>query len=176
MKLKKVLPVAAATVIAPLLVIWLTPYNPFGVIWSGITWFVRLFIIKVSLPIWLIIILILAISVLSRGASFSFTADGDSAGTYLNYTSDKFFGILWRWKYTANKLYDEHIVPRCPSCMTLLRATEETSYRMIDEVTLTCPNCDFKRRFEYSLDDLLDRIRREIDRKIVTDEYKTVKE
>ena len=157
-------------VIISLLVNWLTPINIPGTIWKIITWFAGLFVIKATLPVWGIILLMLVIPLLI-GIVF-FLLRTSSTETYLTYISDIFFEISWHWRYTGNKLYNEDIIPRCPSCKTLL----QPSNVVVNEFTFICSHCGFQKEFEYSYDELLNRVKKEIDRKIITEEYKTVKQ
>jgi len=127
----------------------LTPINIVGAIWKTIVWFGSLFVIKINLPIWGIILLMFAISLLIGVIFFlhrtSFTE------TYLAYTPDTFFGISWHWSYDGGTVYDVNILPRCPSCKTLL----QPSNIVVNEFTLVCSHSGFQKEFEYSYDELL---------------------
>ena len=157
-------------VIIGLLINWLTPINIPGAIWKTIVWFGDLFVIKINLPIWGIILLMFAIPLLIGVILFLHRIS--SAETYLAYTSDTFFGISWHWSYDGGNVYDVDIIPRCPSCKTLL----QPSNMVVNEFTLVCSHCGFQKEFEYSYDELFNRVKKEIDRKIITKEYKTVKQ
>ena len=160
------------SVVSGILIDWLTPINIPGAIWKIITWFVGLFVIKATLPVWGIILLMLVIPLLIGIVIVFFLLRTNSTETYLTYTSDTFFRISWNWRYTGNKLYKEDIIPRCPSCKTLL----QPSNVVVNEFTFICSHCGFQKEFEYSYDELLNRVKKEIDRKIITEEYKTVRQ
>ena len=155
-------------VIIGLLINWLTPINIPGAIWKTIVWFGDLFVIKINLPIWGIILLMFTIPLLI--GVILFLQRTSSTVTYLAYTSDTFFGISWHWSYDGGNVYDEDIIPRCPSCKTLL----QPSNMVVNEFILVCSHCGFQKEFEYSYDELLNRVKKEIDRKIVTKEYKKI--
>jgi len=152
-----------------LLVNWLTPFDIPAAVWSVLKWIWSLLVAKFSLPVWLILLLMLMIPafILILIAVFL----NRSGETHLTYVSDNFFGISWHWQYTWGELYDESIVPRCPQCKSVLQPVEESGYRVVDDITLLCHHCGFKQRFEFNLHTLVDRVKREIDRKIVTREY-----
>jgi len=171
-RFKKIWLPIIVSVISGILINWLTPLNIPGAIWKIITWFVGLFVIKATLPVWGIILLMLVIPLLIGIVIVFFLLRTNSTETYLTYTSDTFFGISWYWRYTGNKLYKEDIIPRCLSCKTLL----QPSNVVVNEFTLICSHCGFQKEFEYSYDELLNRVKKEIDRKIITEEYKTVKQ
>lgn len=154
-------------VIIGLLINWLTPINILGAIWKTITWFTALFIIKVTLPVWGIIVLMLA-PLLIIAALFLYRTY--SAETYLTYTSDTFFGILWHWSYDRGTVYE--VLHRCPSCKLIL----QPSNTAVTTFTLICSHCGFEKDFRCGYGELLNRVKKEIDRKIITEEYKTIKQ
>ena len=149
-------------VVVGLLVNWLTPIDIPGAIWSAVKWFFGLFLVTSMLPVWGIILLMLTIPlVLGVGLLFLGRAE-----THLTYTSDTFFGISWHWSYVGGQLYDQDITPRCPHCKTVLEPVHESAYAVVDDITLACHHCGFKKRFEFNLVTLLDRVKLEVDRKI----------
>lgn len=91
-----------------------------------------------------------------------------------SYTSDNFFGILWFWQFSAGgQLYAEDIQPRCPKCLSVLEPAYDMHYKVTTEFAFVCDHCDFKRQF-FDLHDLRRKIIKEVDRKIVSGEYKSV--
>ena len=166
-KFKKIGLFIILSVVCSLLVNWLTPINILGAIWKSITWFAVLFIIKVTLPVWGIIVLMLTPLLIGL---VLFLYRTYSAETYLTYTSDTFFGISWHWSYDRGTVYK--VLHRCPSCKLIL----EPSNTAVTIFTLFCSHCGFQKDFEYSYGELLNRVKKEIDRKIHTEEYKTVKQ
>ena len=117
--------------ISGILINWLTPVNIPGAIWKIITWFVGLFVIKATLPVWSIILLMLVIPLLIGIVIVFFLLRTNSTETYLKYTSDTFFGIPWHWSYDGGNVYDVDIIPRCPSCKTLLQPSNKHSCKRI---------------------------------------------
>ena len=168
---KKIWLTIISTVIGGILLDLLTPLNIPGIIWKAITWFMYFFLIKIHLPVWSIILLMLTIPFLI--GLFILLFRNNSVG---NYLSDTFFGVLWNWRYIGGKIYDEKIIARCPHCKTILKPVqgEETSYPFRDITTLVCTHCEFHKKFDFDFHELRNRIKKEIDRKIITEEYKKI--
>lgn len=169
-RFKKIWLLLLLPVIIGLLITWLAPIDIPGIIWKAITWFAGFFVIKATLPVWGLILLMLAIPFLIGVVLF--VALTRSTENYLKYTSDTFFGISWYWSYDGGTVYDVDIFPRCPSCKTLL----QPSNIVVNEFNLVCSHCGFQKEFRYSYSELLNRVKKEIDRKITTEEHKTVKQ
>ena len=162
-----------------LLLNWLTPVDVPGALWSAIRWFFGLFLITFTLPIWAILLLMLAIPLvfgIGLVLIFVFRRPQRSSPAYTSYTSDDFFGVSWHWSYLGGRLSDETIMPRCPGCKTILDATYEPGDVIAGHITLVCHHCGFRKRLKFDRDTVLDRVKREIDRKIVSGEYKTVEQ
>ena len=115
-RFKKICLSIIVTVVSGILINSLTPFKILGAIWKAITWFARLFMIKVTFPVWGIIILMLT-PLLIRLVLFLYRTS--SAETYLTYTSDTFFGISWYWSYDGGTVYN--VLHRCPLCKTILQ-------------------------------------------------------
>ena len=156
-------------VVVGLLVNWLTSIDIPGSAWAIIKWVGSLFVLKFTLPIWAILFLLLILPTLilvTKALLRSHTGN-----SHKNYLSDTFFEILWFWRYVGGRLYDENFVPRCPNCMYILQPIEESAFQCIDNISLVCHHCGFKKRFDFNMHTLLDRVKREIDLKIVTGKY-----
>ena len=147
---------------------WLTPIDIPGNTWKAFLWFINLFLIKVYLPIWGIILLMLAIPFLF----ISFYLLFHNNKSFENYRSDTFFEVLWEWDYDFGEIYKEGIKARCPHCKTILKIDENRTYNI---VTITkCTHCGFHKKFTFGSHELRDRVIKEIDRKITTGEYKKI--
>lgn len=174
-KLNKIWLLLLLPVVVGLMVNWLTPIDIIGALWKAIKLFVGLFVVKVTFPVWGVILLMLVIPLLI-GAILMMVGLRRTEESHLTYLADNFFGVSWDWKYVGGHLYDEDIVPRCPQCKTVLQPVQESAFNVVDDVTLACHHCGFKTRFDFNLHTLFDRVKREIDRKIVTGEYKAVQQ
>ena len=91
-----------------------------------------------------------------------------------NYLSDTFFEVLWEWCYVRGEIYDEKIIARCPHCKTILKPVQESKYPYGHITNLICTHCGFHKKFAFNSHELRDRVKKEIDRKIITEEYKKI--
>ena len=156
-----------STVIGGILLDLLTPLNIPGIIWKAITWFMHFFLIKIHLPVWSIILLMLTIPFLIGLFILLFRNN-----SFENYLSDTFFEVLWEWRYTRGKIYNEKIIARCPKCKTILKMVSESEPPFGYITNLVCNHCEFHKKFTFEPHELLDQVKKEIDRKIFTGEYK----
>jgi len=168
-RFKKIWLPIIVSVISGILINWLTPVNIPGAIWKAITWFMHFFSIKMSFPVWGIILLMLTIPFLIGLFILLFRNNSVE-----NYLSDTFFEVLWDWRYIGGKIYDEKMIARCPHCKTILKPVQEgeTSYPFGYITNLECTHCGFHKKFTFDSHELRDRVKKEIDRKIITGEYK----
>lgn len=169
-RFKKIwLPTIILSVISGILIDWLTPVNIPGAIWKAITWFMHFFLLKMSLPVWGIILLMLTIPFLIGLFILLFHSNSVE-----NYLSDTFFEVLWEWCYIRGKIYDEKIIARCPHCKTILKIVQEPEPPFGYITNLECTHCGFHKKFTFNSHELRDRVTKEIDRKITTGEYKKI--
>jgi hypothetical protein len=170
-KFKKILLPIILTIISGVIINWLTPIDIPGAIWKAITWFMHLFLLKICFSVWGIILLMLIIPFLIGLFNLLFRSNSVE-----NYLSDTFFGVLWDWRYRyiRGKKYTEEIIARCPHCKTILKPSRESSYPFGYTNNLVCTHCEFCKKFDFGYDELLDRVKKEIDRKIITGEYKKI--
>lgn len=157
-------------VISGILIDYLTLINIPGAIWKVITWFMHLFLFKTSFPVWGIILLMLTIPFLIILFILLFY----NKKSFKNYTSDTFFGVLWEWDYDFGEIYKEGIRARCPQCKTILKIVQEPDIPFGHIANLKCTHCGFHKKFTFDSHELRDRVKKEIDRKIITEEYKKI--
>ena len=133
-------------------------------------WIGSLFVAKIALPVWAILLVMLAppavIIIVIRSLM------NPARESHFTYIYDRFFEIDWYWRYLDGRIWEKYIIPRCPNCKSQLQPFQESGFIIIDHVTLRCHHCGFNKRFEFNYEALLDRVKREVDRKIVTGEYK----
>ena len=91
---------------------------------------------------------------------------------FTDYTEDTFFGVVWRWAYQQGKLLPP--AGFCPTCDTQLVYSEP--YRGIS-VSLVCEHCH-KTVYdgEGGLEDALNRVARQIERKLRSGEWQRMVE
>lgn len=164
---------ASGTLLAALVIYLLGYLVPvLGWLSAGIISFWKYFKSPLVIPMWLFWLLILgSIATIFRILK-SFLTTGYSA----KYRRDEFFELVWRWSYPLRPAGDR-IWCFCPKCETRLiyRA------RMLDGVNLInffCETCnkEYPQRFSGEIDEVLSKVIRQIDRKIRTGDWKSVKQ
>lgn len=96
-----------------------------------------------------------------------------------DYTEDFIFGLIWRWKKIYNSsVPDSSIWCFCPRCNTRLVHHYHRSDRPFDDIlgmTLTCETCNISDwYFEGNKDDLVNKVKRQVERKAITGKWKDV--
>jgi len=126
-----------------------------------------------SCPVWALILL--SISGLAI-ASFIIVVI-----TFLNrtpdhslYLSDNIFGIEWCWALRGHTVQKDTLVPYCPKpeCSCRLEPLELSGYEVIDNISLVCDHCGFRKDFDCNWDTLRWKVYKEIDRRVRTGEFK----
>jgi hypothetical protein len=57
-----------------------------------------------------------------------------------SYTSDKFFGLLWRWRYLSDgQIYD--VCTFCPRCDYQVYPENVSAYSVVDRIGFRCDSC-----------------------------------
>lgn len=98
----------------------------------------------------------------------------DSELHWDDYKQDNFFGVRWHWHWGSYGNGIQSLFPLCPNCMYELSEIE--SVYMRESTGLQCEKCGFCKDFSINISDLLERVKKEIRRKIRTGEYmKTLK-
>ena len=142
-------------------------------------------ILNISVPIYLILLVILAIILVIWFCAYRFGAVTERQDAdHHNYTEDVIRDVVWRWRWSKNTIIN--LVCYCPACDTQLEFWESSRSR--DEVELRCGGkCEPDIR-DYvgntkriplkstirgrSSRDALNKIESEILRRIRTEEYK----
>jgi hypothetical protein len=132
-------------------------------------WFLRP--IAFSIPTWVLILLALAVLLVAirwmRNVVQRVRAPRWSA-----YTKDSFHGVTWRWDWSPDGSLVQNLWCFCTKDETTLVAGTTTGI----DTLLRCETCD-KRTGPFSgdSDDLRNSIKRQIDRKLRTGEWKTAR-
>jgi len=83
---------------------------------------------------------------------------------WLNYWTDNFLGIVWRWRYAEGLLVRSSITPYCPKCETRVRIVVQ-GYK--PETTLfICDECHFNQNIHGNWQEASARIERLIEREV----------
>lgn len=88
-----------------------------------------------------------------------------------DYTEDRFFGVVWRWRYAQGGPSGAWAF--CPKCDTILVYSYRHDYGDF-KTTLHCETCEVDLATESgNKDDLVGKVHRQIDRKLRTGEWKS---
>lgn len=118
---------------------------------EGVTSFVLLIwnfvksILSYSIPVWVIILIIVALfMILLIISKFQTLNQPRKVSWYENYNEEKYKGVLYSWNYVTNygEVSIKHLRPICPNCRGELTEVPSSrgSYHMY--LQLFCPNCD----------------------------------
>ncbi len=144
----------------------------------GITWTYESLLTSYEFPLWLFLVIsILALVTVIR---FFLNFPNNSKPEYITYIEDFIYGTKWRWKWIKDEISD--IQCYCPKCDAVLLYDDRSSHTKYTDVSKTdfiCQNCDSKivttihgGNKNYALG----AVKREIQRRIRTNEYKNISE
>ena len=69
-----------------------------------------------------------------------FPSSATTATDWRNYTTDKFSGLRWRWRYRENgQIYSVYTF--CPHCDFQVYAKDISTYRAVDRIEFSCDSC-----------------------------------
>ena len=138
-------------------------------------WLYYILLTSYSLPIWvLLIISTLAIITIVR---FLLLLTNSSKEEFTKYVEDSIYGAKWRWKWTKDEIINiECYCPKCDSLLVYDDSSCHTKYTELVKTDFICENC--KSQIVTSIHGgnkkyAMNTIKREIQRRIRTEEYKT---
>lgn len=89
----------------------------------------------------------------------------ESESMWSTYTSDKFFGLRWRWRYLSGSV--DRLVTFCPHCDYQVFPDHASAYNAIDRIAFKCDSCQqHLGTFEESYDHLQSKAERFIQQKL----------
>ena len=90
---------------------------------------------------------------------------------YHKYTEDKFFEIIWRWRWIGT--LTDSLMPLCPKCLYELDYPPDYSGRTAEwyYVSFICDHCKFKHNVNDATRDIFKKVEKQIRRKVRTGEY-----
>jgi len=142
----------------------------------GMNWLYEVLLSSYTLPVWLLLIIsILATTTILR---FMISLTSSSNPEYTVYVKDSIYGANWRWKWSKDEI--ANIQCYCPKCDAQLIYDESSCHTRYTEVAKTdfiCENCDSKIVTSIhggNKNYALGAIKREIERRIRTNEFKSV--
>jgi hypothetical protein len=95
-------------------------------------------------PHWLLLLLgLLALPTLFLAVAIAWASIFPAkaqAPSWRDYTTDIYFGLRWRWRYSSDGgIYDAHTF--CPHCDFQVFPQDVSSYRVIDHIAFRCDSC-----------------------------------
>lgn len=128
-----------------------------------------------TLPIWML--LLISFLALITVIKLLLLLTDNSKEEYTKYSEDFIYDAKWRWKWTKEEIVD--IECYCPKCDAILLYDESSCHTKYTEVAKTdfiCENCNsqiitsiYGGNKKYAIN----AVKREIQRRIRTEEYKT---
>jgi hypothetical protein len=170
--------VIAAIVSAVALPVLAWLFGWLGALFDALAAVWRFFITSSPVPRWLIALLVL----ITFGSVYALLkqtlralAKAAAESSWRAYTQDVFLGFdgaLWRWQYSSTDSTVLRVAPFCPRCdMVLFQRYEGANY-IGYQTKFLCENCQWEStEIEGSPDQLEDRVKRLINRKIRSGEW-----
>jgi len=163
-----------ATVVGSLivaLILWLVP-GAWAWVKSAFAWLNHFLTSTATIPMWLLAVMILAIlpTVILIIIGIVALSKQPEGPAWTDYTKDQFDGMTWRWQYAGNSMIN--LWCYCPDDDTALVYSFD---EFLDKIAFHCESC--KRNFgpfPGSRKYILDKVRRQIDRKVRNGEWKTM--
>lgn len=127
---------------------------------------------RADVPVWLLYLLGAGcLGLVGLGVVLWLASREGTQPEYLTYTRDKFYGVLWLWRYGDGGVRD--IAPICPDCETVLVGTIRGDGFYEDYSTeLRCEPCGRTLVHEPGRDhDLIASVRRRIERNVRVGEW-----
>ncbi|MCK5133467.1 MAG: hypothetical protein KAR40_15110 [Candidatus Sabulitectum sp.] len=110
--------------------------------WSAILRFLSVFLIKIAIPLWLLIVLSLATLLVIVFLTFVLLSPKNSHSAWLQYREDYFYKIYWRWNYSGSSV--SNLVMYCPnrSCdMQMHSIKRPIRGQRFSTASVLCPEC-----------------------------------
>ena len=122
-----------------------------------------------EVPNWLLVLLGLAIIptllLLAVAVWTSFAKSDSGQATWGRYTSDTFFNLRWRWRYTAGRI--DALNTFCPHCDYQVFPYDASGFTGIDRIGFKCDSCSRSLgEFDESIRSLTSKVERFVQQKI----------
>jgi len=147
----------------------------FSWLWSGIIWCWEVLIVSYSLPgwAWLFIFILALVGVVN----IYLAVKGESEEPeFKSYVEDFIHGVKWRWSWVGNQISNVWcFCPRCDATLVYDDSSCRSLYSDVNKTDFICENCGHSVVASITggnKDYATSAIRREIDRRIRTGEYK----
>jgi len=124
---------------------------------------------------WLVWVLgLLAVPTVLAILTFAWVAvrPEQQSSTWRTYTQDEFLGLRWRWNYFPSGNLEDPL-PFCPHCDYQVHPHHASAYTAIERIGFHCDSCGRSLPiFEESFESLQSKVRRFIQQKIRTGDWK----
>ena len=139
-------------------------------LWFGALWCWEALISSYSLPgwVWIIVFLFVLVGVMAIFQALKSLVDKPE---YMAYVEDWMFGAKWRWKWMGSQGISE-LWCFCPRCEAMLVYQEDWGSGKTDFICENCGRSTVATISGGNKDYALGAVKREIDRRIRTGEYK----
>lgn len=143
-------------------------------LWSGVVWCWEALIASYSLPgwVWLLIFILALVGLINIYLALK----GDSEEPeHRSYVEDFIYGAKWRWVWVHNQISNVWcFCPRCDATLVYDDSSCRSIYSDVNKTDFICENCGHSIVASVAggnKDYATSAIRREIDRRVRTDEY-----
>jgi uncharacterized protein YlaI len=149
----------------------------FSLLYSGTIWLDEILLSSFTIPVWLLSIISILASV--SVIKFFLLLINNSNPEYKAYVKDFIYGTNWRWKWKKDEIVElQCYCPICDSVLVYDESSCHTRYTDVAKTDFICENC--KSQIVTSIHGgnkkyAFNAVKREIERKIRTNEYKTTK-
>lgn len=145
-----------------LLGLWPTITSAAGLAWNFL-------LTSTAVPNWLLILIGIAVIptllLVVAGIWTLLTRGRPDQGTWADYTSDKFFGLRWRWRYVAGSI--DRLNTFCPHCDYQVFPHNASGFAAVYRIGFKCDSCHRSLgEFEEGVGSLESKVERFIQQKI----------
>jgi hypothetical protein len=154
---------------------YLAPDTAVSSVWTvigrAVAWTLKTLSGPVTLPMWVVglgaAIVLALVAVCVTVVIVSATAK--TGPNYTDFTNAMVLGIKWTWRWSGNRIDEDSLGPLCPRCDYDLRRIAST-YNW-EDASLKCDHCGEEWHFQFKMPRLLDRVLREIHRRLRKGEW-----
>ncbi|MCR8641466.1 hypothetical protein NV379_02240 [Paenibacillus sp. N1-5-1-14] len=144
-----------------------------------VIWEVILSVLNFGVPIWIIICFFVVFWIIVKVLN---SKSSTEIHPFNSYKEDIIEGVKWEWEWI--KMYDgsydvnkNTLVPTCKKCKGLLILKPDSGdYYYSDRQVLYCEHCDSKHKTLQDPEELINKVKREIIRKVRSGEWKLIED
>jgi hypothetical protein len=121
--------------------------------------------VSVVLERWSLYILLLMAAALCLVVVLGLRRKG-TVGHFTNYTTDKFFDIVWFWRYNRDQIDPTSFIGICPKCDLQLVYADSSTHRAVPHTSMVCNECGYSQQFDGRSSDLQHKLSLRVDREL----------